>query len=1264
MKQKKLLCLLLSICLVFCLSSMTALAAADNDVSSGSGTLSYNAELVFSDNGITEAVSGSGYSVDCTSLTITAAGVYHITGSCEEGSIVVKGSLSDVVLVLDDLTLKASSTAPIVIKKSSSVTVHVEGTTSLYDNEDPNAETSADPATAEAFEGAAVKAKSGAAVTFCGNGTLNIYGNAKNGIKGAAKSSLIFADADVSYNVAAANNGIAADGTIVIRDGIFDIEAVNDGIKSVPEETDTESTGTVVIYDGIFDIDVDGDGIQAETDLVIYNGYFDIHTFAGYNVSGTKYWNVTNNKDKDTAGEFDANTMSCKGIKLAGDRDMANEIYITGGTFVLNTAEDAIHSDKSVFITGGTFIIDAGDDGIHADSVLTLGTDNGYDRDPDITVNHSYEGLEAANEYIYSGRFRVYAVDDGINAAGGAGGSSSGFTPGGPGHSGSAVGDYSIVVKGGNIFVDCLGDGMDSNGTLSLLGGNVTVFSKVANGDDSPLDANGAITVNGATVFTAGSYGVDGMLASSCFGQKYYQKKQSIQADTVVNVYCGRTLMYSDRLPRAISYWLFSSPAMTGTSASITTGGSVSPCLSNDWNHNWGDLVTVAAATVSANGIGRYTCADCGAEEDVTLLYDAALSCGGHQKHEPGEEPPAEELTCTFLADEGVKQIDIYYTHDYTCPNETDVETTVARDGDTGELCSDGSGQVNFTVVLYPGYTISGVSATAGTYKNIKGPEDTGLANTYRVTKITGDMTITVTTERGEAPAEPITYSVRFDANGGTGTMAGLADCLSDKEYRIPTNLFRRTYYTFVGWNTQPDGQGISYAPDGAIFAPTSVPGDTVTLYAQWKPYSYTVAFDGNGAGSGEMESIALDYNESTALPANQYGREGYTFKNWNTKANGSGTKYADMAEVKNLSRVNGAEIVLYAQWTANSDKYSLVFDGNGATKGTMRDMTGLSIGKTYTLSANRFTKDGYHFVGWNTDPDGNGESYKDKQKVSDLDLYGGEITLYAAWEQNTYTVTFNGSGGTYIPEGSTRAVNTYTQQLVYDEEEILEKLRFARNGYSFAEWNTKKNGTGLSYADQERGVHNLTVKNNGRATLYAVWRAHEYTVVFDMNESMGITPVTGETPSLSATYDVAQALTANGFTRPGYRFTGWNTEPDGSGKTYNNKARIKNLTAEDGAELVLYAQWAVNDYSVKFNMNRGTASDNTTFVQQRGLSVEGTRLSIPDAEPTRKGYVFTGWNTKANGTGNHYNAGTEVHLDAQKNNQTFVLYAEWEAAS
>ncbi len=776
--------------------TVTASAAAVDTASSVGSTAEQSAVLTFSDSAVAETSAGSGYTIEGTTLTITAAGTYRITGSCSEGSIVVGKGLSGVTLILDDLTLASSATAPIVVKKSATVNIHLEGTSTLTDNEDPANETSSDTDVADAFEGAAIKVKSGSVVTFCGSGSLQLVANAKNGIKGGATASLIFNQSgtiDISGNAkyygattagAAVNNGIACDGSIVINQGTYVIKAANDGIKSAPDATnetegttiDTDSAGTVTINGGTFDIDVDGDGIQADTALNINGGTFDIMTWKGYSV-----WN-------DTL----ANAYSCKGLKASGDRaeeaGLEPTLNITGGSFTLNTGDDAVHSDAYATVTGGTFLIQTGDDGMHGDTSLIIGTENGYERDPDITINNSYEGLEGGTVYFYSGRAYVVASDDGVNAAGGSsngsdpgagggntfnpgggrpGGGGGGFNPGGGGFNpggdpSSSAGDYNIYIYGGDLYVNCTGDGIDSNGGLYLYGGTQAVFSMQSGGDNSALDADGTVLIQGATVFTAGTTGMDGSAQSGWFGsnQKYSTSSTTYSAGQIINTKAGSSgdVLFSYALPRRVNYIMASYPStVSGSTPSFTTASSVTACKGGSWSHNWDSGFVTDAATSASTGLMTYTCTKCGATERQTIPMTVAIDACDHSVEQ--ETVIDNGYTVTFAGDEGVSSVTVYKTQDYSGESESISAngTAVSRSSATGEPDSTGDGQVNFTVVLKDGYTLGSVTAS-GSYKNLKELGD----NTYRVTKIAGEVTITVTTEQTEAPVALLIG----DANG------------------------------------------------------------------------------------------------------------------------------------------------------------------------------------------------------------------------------------------------------------------------------------------------------------------------------------------------------------------------------------------------------------------------------------------------------------------------------------------------------------------
>ena len=532
-------------------------------------------------------------------IAILKGGTYYFSGTYENasGHCVSVETTDEVTLVFGDLTLTSSGGAALQCKKGSNVTLQVNGTATLVDAENPADETSDDADVADAFEGAAIKVKSGASLAITGAGTLNIDGSAcKNGIKGAAEATVVIgksADDAFTLNVDAANNGIASDGSVVVNGGKVNVEADNDAIKASPDADDAASAGTIAVNGGTLNIssgdkgfnantgdaytDTDtgtyyenttaestidftggsitvnsvGDAIHASGDITASAGSFDlvstegdgIHSKTNVSISGgafsilTKGGYLTNHNTVDSLTDGDG--TSYKGIKASADDEDAdavtNAITITGGSFRLNTLDDAVHSDDIATVTGGTLRIWTGDDGMHADTSLTLGgADSSSTTSPAVFVNYSYEGLEGGSVYVYGGKYRVYASDDGINAADGSG-STDTFNPGGQptqpgggfGPSGGMRGfsegegadldaqamvsssNYKLEVHGGDVFVNANSDGLDSNGTLTLDGGSVVVWGAAAGSDGGPLDCDGAFTVDGATVFAAGSGSMD-----------------------------------------------------------------------------------------------------------------------------------------------------------------------------------------------------------------------------------------------------------------------------------------------------------------------------------------------------------------------------------------------------------------------------------------------------------------------------------------------------------------------------------------------------------------------------------------------------------------------------------------------------------------------------------------------------------------------------------------------------------------------------------
>ena len=313
-----------------------------------------DATLTFSDSGIAASGLEEGYEIDGTDLKITAAGTYVVTGSCSEGSITVKKGTTGVTLVLNNLTLASSATAPLSCNKTTEVNLILEGTSTLTDNEDPANEDSADETVADAFEGAALKVKSGSTLTISGTGTLTADGSScKNAIKGAATAVITVESGTI--NAKAANNGLASDGSVVINGGTVNVTAQNDGIKADPEADDTESVGTVTINGGTINVDAGDDAIKAAYVLTI--GTKGASTGPKINVKscveGLEGAEIYLNSGSGSI------TASDDGINAANS-DLTNYSFlldIEGGTWIINSGGDGVDSNKDIVVNGGTTIV-------------------------------------------------------------------------------------------------------------------------------------------------------------------------------------------------------------------------------------------------------------------------------------------------------------------------------------------------------------------------------------------------------------------------------------------------------------------------------------------------------------------------------------------------------------------------------------------------------------------------------------------------------------------------------------------------------------------------------------------------------------------------------------------------------------------------------------------------------------------------------------------------------------------------------------------
>ena len=447
------------------------------------------------------------------------------------------------------------------------------------------------------------------------------------------------------------------------------------------------------------------------------------------------------------------------------------------------------------------------------------------------------------------------------------------------------------------------------------------------------------------------------------------------------------------------------------------------------------------------------------------------------------------------------------------------------------------------------------------------------------------------------------TYTVKFDSNGGVGTMSNLV-ATYNQEFQLTKNAFTKEGYTFVGWSIDNNLESIEYEDSEIIKNLVNEHNGSITLYAVWQVNTYTIEFDSNG-GSGTMPNILTAYDKDTTLLDNKFTKTGYVFLGWSIDKNDTKAKYQNLETVKNLTTTPNGKITLYAIWGGKN--YTIIFNSNSGI-GTMLNLD-TTYEKNIQLSANLFTKEGYTFDSWNTKANGSGTKYLDKQEVSKLTLEK-EITLYAIWQENSYTVKFDGNTG----DGQMQdALVTYS-------EEITLTNSFVKEGYTFDSFNTKSDGTGIKYLPNQK-VAKLVSTNSGIITLYAIWQENSYTIKFDNNTG------DGQMPDELVMYNEKITLT-NGFVKEGYTFTNWNTKADGTGITYSSTEQVNKLVNKNNGNITLYAIWQENNYTINFNSNGG--SGNMTSV----IASYNESINLPENKFIRDGYKFNSFNTKADGTG------------------------------
>lgn len=463
-------------------------------------------------NGTSASCDSNAVQISGSTITITDEGTYILSGILDNGMVIVDAEDTDKIqLVLNGVSITNESSASIYIRQADKVfiTTNTDTKNSLSNG-----------GTYTAIDDNNIDAVifSKADLTFNGAGTLSINAEAGHGI--VSKDDVIVTSG--TYDITATSHGISGKDRVGIANGTFTIVSGKDGIHA--ENTEDTSLGYAYLGNGSFDIKAQSDGISAENVLQIEDGSFKIQTGEGSDAvnleqkesdksMGQRPERNMEQKETDQTTEgttatkesgftqtsvtmtetTEDTTVSMKGLKATSD------LVINGGSFELDTEDDAIHSNANVSINSGEFQIATGDDGMHADSNLTIASGA-------IEITKSYEGLEGETVTIAGGDIQLVASDDGVNAAGG--NDQSGTTTFEGGHGGgdqfASNSNGLITISGGTLYVNAEGDGIDSNGSITMTGGEVYVLGPNSTGNGM-LDYDSEATISGGTFVAVGT---------------------------------------------------------------------------------------------------------------------------------------------------------------------------------------------------------------------------------------------------------------------------------------------------------------------------------------------------------------------------------------------------------------------------------------------------------------------------------------------------------------------------------------------------------------------------------------------------------------------------------------------------------------------------------------------------------------------------------------------------------------------------------------
>lgn len=566
----------------------------------------------------------------------------------------------------------------------------------------------------------------------------------------------------------------------------------------------------------------------------------------------------------------------------------------------------------------------------------------------------------------------------------------------------------------------------------------------------------------------------------------------------------------------------------------------------------------------------------------------------------------------------------------------------------------------NYDGFTYSSYETYQTTSTTSTITCTISSETSGGVTTYYAT-LTGRIAYSANTYSGGIVFNYSRDSVSITVEGeSTTTETGYYGC----DLALPSSFTSHTLYEWTTSDLTNDvwASGTTYYYTVSL---DDLSAASPTITATWQEDQtdtvYTVIYSSRVDGVEIMSDVVTGDGSYITLP--MISLDGYSHLGWALIDPDAGIDYDTTAlviypgrtsfvpsavsseyKVVDGTYTNLISITLYAIWCTS---YTIYFDSNGGS-GSMDSIGPVMVNEYVTLTANSFTRNNYDFAGWAT-TSGGSVVYADQASVIGLTAEAaGEVTLYAVWTRNTYYIIYDGNNAT---SGSMS-----TDTASYYESFTLDSNAFSRTGYTYYGWSTTYDnstydsgmyisgsviydgsGTAIGYVD------GATVTITDSLSLFAIWQPITYYVEFDANGGTGTAMAT-----MTVSYGESVSLTANTYTNGSYTFGGW---AGSDGNTYTNGCIIKNLTDTDGTTITMTAIWSYYYVVVNANNGSGNSDTHTAYVD--------IAFTMPECEFTYAGYIFSGWNTSADGTGTAYTAGSS-YTNLAAEGGTFTVYAIW----